>query len=131
MANLPAKKNSTSKAPLGELEELVISYQRVLELADRVASTLLIRNNDWLVQVKAIRQHYLFNNEEALLEMKTMAQAALEISSRQGEKVTLLYMISFRSGEGYILSDQKKSSKDVVLGMDEGELIPKLMGLLK
>lgn len=115
------------------MEQLLIGYQRLLELAERISSTLLIRHNDWIIQVKGFRQHYLFENEDALTEMKTSAKSALEIGRREKERnaITPLYSISHRDGTGFIVKNEQLENKHLKVSSDDSALIPKIMAFLK
>ena len=117
----------------GEASQLLISYQRLLELADRISPTLLIRNNTWVVQVKGLRQHYLFENEEFLMEMRTQSRAALEIGKREGEKSAIvpLYTITLSDKAYHVKKEASNSTKPLLIPFDEPSLVSKLMSCLK
>ena len=126
---------STSEPPReeGEVSQLLISYQRLLELADRISPTLLIRNNSWIVQVKGLRQHYLYENDEFLMEMRSQSRAALEIGKRDSEKSAIvpLYTITL-SDKGYqVKKEAPTSNKPLTIPFDEPSLVSKLMSCLK
>ena len=125
---------SEKKAPRrGEMDQLLIGYQRLLELAERISSTLLIRHNDWIVQVKGLRQHYLFENEDALMEMKNLSRSALEIGRREKERsgITPLYTITHSDGIGFVIKNEQAENKSLKLSSDDSSLLPKIMAYLK
>jgi hypothetical protein len=122
------------KAPRrGEMDQLLIGYQRLLELAERISSTLLIRHNDWIIQVKGLRQHYLFENDDALMEMKNLSRSALEIGRREKERsgIKSLYTITHNDGAGFVIKDEQAENKSLKLSSDDGSLLPKIMAYLK
>lgn len=125
--------NSESPREEGEVSQLLISYQRLLELADRISPTLLIRNNSWIVQVKGLRQHFLFENDEFLMEMRSQSRAALEIGKRDSEKsaVVPLYTITLSDKAYQVKKEAPNSNKPLLIPFDEPSLVSKLMSCLK
>ena len=98
-------KSKVKTKPKDEIQNLLEQYKTLLEVAEKVSSTLLIKHNKWIVQVKSIRQHYLFETEEALTEEQSMGNCAIEISMRDGNKGTQKSRRPFmRSGVLKILS---------------------------
>lgn len=125
--------SSSAPSPRNETEQLLIGYQRLLELAEKVSSTLLIRHNDWILQIKGLRQHYLFENDEALMEMKTTAKSALEIGRREKERnaITPLYTISFSDEKGFVVKSEQAGGKTIKVPVGDNAFLPKIMAFLK
>lgn len=115
----------------GSIAPLLFATQRLMELADRIGPTLLIRNNDWLVQVKAFRQHYLFENDDSLAEIQQMSESVLEVASFDGSNQQLLYSISHDEEKGFIVKDEKKTGKSTSIQVDDPKLVSRLMQLLR
>ena len=115
----------------GAIAPLLFATQRLMELADRIGPTLLIRHNDWLVQVKAFRQHYLFENEDSLAEIQQMSQSVLEVVSYDGSNQQLLYSITHDDEKGFVVKDEKKTGKSTSIQVDDAKLVSRLMQLLR
>jgi hypothetical protein len=125
--------SSSEASQAGEVSQLLLSYQRLLELADKIAPTLLIRNNSWIIQIKGLRQHYLFENEDFLTEMRTQARAALEIGKRDNEKsaVTPLFTITLGDKIYLVKKEASNSNKAISIPFEDPALVSKLMSCLK
>lgn len=116
-----------------EVGDLLQSYQLILNLSDKIASTLLIRNNDWIIQVKSIRQHYLFTTDEGLMEMRTVARCAIEIGKRteKNNSITAVFNIFYDpSDTSYKVSNEQNNSKTLSVSKDEKDIIPKIVAFL-
>lgn len=133
----PKKVKSKEKSqPKQEISSLLEQYKTLLEVAEKISSTLLIKHNTWIIQIKSIRQHYLFETEEALTEEQSMANCAIEISSREGSKqnaVKTLYSIRCSDDlEGLVISnEQTESSKTLQIKLEGSGWIAKLVSALK
>jgi len=130
----PPKKKaqpSPSSSKEGNIAPLLFATQRLMELADRIGPTLLIRHNDWLVQVKAFRQHYLFENDDSLAEIQQMSQSILEVVQYDGASQQLLYTISHDEEKGFVVKDEKKTGKSTSIQVDDSKLVSRLMQLLR
>jgi hypothetical protein len=94
---------------------------------------LLIRHNDWIVQVKGLRQHYLFENDDALMEMKNLSRSALEIGRREKERsgIKPLYTITHNDHSGYVIKNEQVENKSLKLSSEDNSLLPKIMAYLK
>ncbi|MBF0199447.1 MAG: hypothetical protein HQL32_17160 [Planctomycetes bacterium] len=118
-----------------EISNLIKSYESLLKLADVISQSLLIKNNNWLIQVKAIRQHYLFENEQALTELKTMGKAAIEISKRsegRNSNLTQLFSIIASPEESvYIMKNEQRETKNHEISMDNPAYISQIMQYLQ
>jgi len=128
-------KSKEKVKPKKEIAGLVEEYQKLLEVAEKISSTLLIKHNKWIVQVKAIRQHYLFETEEALTEEQSMAKCAIEISSRDGSKqanLKTLYTVKYSSQSPILtLNNEQTEGKSLQIKLEDPQWISKLIGALK
>jgi hypothetical protein len=131
--------NKLKKAhPLENLEmeakSLNVSYKGILELANTIANTLLIKNNNWIIQVKAIHQHYLYTDENGLADVKSSAKSAIEIGARsEGKNATLtaLYTITFNpKDDSFELINEKVDSKPAIVKKDGKKHLTKILSLL-
>jgi len=121
--------------PVQDISILLAQYQKLLEVAEKVSSTLLIRHNEWIVQVKSIRQHYLFENEETLTEEQSMAKCAIEISTREvGKQANLKTLYTIRCNDqtsSYTIKNEQQENKSMSIGYDDPQWISKLINALK
>ena len=117
-----------------EVKNLNQSYRGILDLANTISNTLLIKNNRLIIQVKAIHQHYLYTDENGLTEVKSSAKSAIEISQRNEGRsggVSALYSITFNPKENsFELINEQVDSKAVVVKKDEKNYISKIMSYL-
>jgi|SaaInlStandDraft_1057018.scaffolds.fasta_scaffold113570_2 hypothetical protein len=131
----PSPKKKSQPAPPaaseGVIAPLLFATQRLMELADRIGPTLLIRHNDWLVQVKAFRQHYLFENDDSLAEIQQMSQSVLEVVNYDGNQQNLMYTITHDEAKGFVVKDEKKTGKSTSIQVDDPKLVSRLMQLLR
>ena len=132
----PNKLKKQEKTPPAQnISNLLAQYQQLLEVAEKISSTLLIKHNQWIVQVKSIRQHYLFETEEALTEEQSMAKCVIEISKREGGKqnnIKTLYTIRCdEQNTSLVLSNEQTENKSMTIKLNEAQWIAKLIGALK
>ena len=117
-----------------EIRELIKSYEAVLALANIISKTMLIKNNNWIVQVKSIHQHYLYNDENELSEIKSSARCAVEIGKRtegRGAGISSLYSIYFDTEENHFeLINEQVDGKPVTVKPTEKNFVAKIMGFL-
>jgi hypothetical protein len=114
-----------------EVSGLLIQYQRLVELSERIAPTLLIRNNDWILQVKGLRQHYLFDTEDGLTEIENQSMAALEVGLQGASSIQALFSITYSASKGYILRNERKEAKPAAVPADDPSLVSKVMAYLR
>ena len=126
------KQDKSSPPATADIDSLLTQYKQLLEISEKIASTVLIKHNNWIVQVKSIRQHYLYETEEALTEEQSMAKCAIEISSRDAKQNSLKALYSIRCNEqsGITITNEQTDGKSINIKL-EGQWISKLIGALK
>ena len=129
--DLAKEKAPQRKKANSEVASLLIQFQRLVELSERIAPTLLIRNNEWIVQVKGLRQHYLFDTEDGLTQIEKQSMAALEIGLQGASSVQTLFTVNYSSTKGFILRNERKEAKGLAVAADDPELVAKVMGYIR
>jgi hypothetical protein len=117
-----------------EIKSLNASYKGILDLANTISNTLLIKNNKLIIQVKAIHQHYLYTDENGLTEVKSSAKSAIEIGQRADGRsagVTSLYTITFNPKESvYELINEQVETKPTLIKKEDKNYIGKIISFL-
>lgn len=127
------KQEKSTPTTTANIDSLLDQYRQLLEIAEKVSSTVLIKHNSWIVQVKSIRQHYLYETEEALTEEQSMAKCAIEISSRDAKQNSVKTLYSIRcneEGSSIILTNEQTEGKSMTIKLGD-QWIAKLIGALK
>jgi hypothetical protein len=133
-SNKLKKQDKSSPPSTTDIDSLLEQYKKLLEISEKISSTVLIKHNNWIVQVKSIRQHYLFETEESLTEEQSMAKCAIEIASRDTKQNGLKTLYSIRcndKGTGITLSNEQTDGKSLQIKLDDQQWISKLIGALK
>ncbi len=117
-----------------EIQSLNASYKGILDLANTISNTLLIKNNKLIIQVKAIHQHYLYTDENGLTEVKSSAKSAIEIGQRADGRsggVSALYTITFNPKDStFELVNEQVETKATHIKKADKNYIGKIVSFL-
>lgn len=128
------KQEKTAPVSDTDIDSLLEQYRKLLEISEKISSTVLIKHNNWIVQVKSIRQHYLYETEEALTEEQSMAKCAIEISSRDAKQNGLKTLYSIRcdeKGAGITITNEQTDGKTINIKLSDQQWVSRLIGALK